>query len=367
MDVAVTLKDIAKEMGVTVTTVHKALNGKPGISEQKRAEIEKAAIKMGYKANYMAASLKRKGPLIAIAMPDATFENRYYFRSLWHGVSYFFEDVREFDVSPLEYTYPNNRGANGAALKEIYEKHADDLSGLLTMAEDSSQSSYFIEKLADKGIPIVFVGSDLYKDKRFCCVKTYDEMAGSMAAELLAGFNTDESPRQVIVTGYYSQLGMRDQYFNVAGFDQFLAAHAPYIGVIHIQGENRLLVQSQIKAALTGSNDIWAMYSTSARFTIMMAEAVSELGLEGKLKLIGNDLFEESFELLKSGKLSAIIDKKIKRQSYLAMKILFNHIVKHEYPANGVIYVKPEIILQSSVANDALYMDRLSTSEDPLQ
>ena len=54
---SVTLKDVAEKLGVTITTVHKALNGKEGVSEKRRAEIMKVAAQMGYKVNYMASSL----------------------------------------------------------------------------------------------------------------------------------------------------------------------------------------------------------------------------------------------------------------------------------------------------------------------
>ena len=57
---SVTLKDVAEKLGVTITTVHKALNGKEGVSEKRRAEIMKVAAQMGYKVNYMASSLSKK-------------------------------------------------------------------------------------------------------------------------------------------------------------------------------------------------------------------------------------------------------------------------------------------------------------------
>ena len=44
---SVTLKDVAEKLGVTITTVHKALNGKEGVSEKRRAEIMKVAAQMG--------------------------------------------------------------------------------------------------------------------------------------------------------------------------------------------------------------------------------------------------------------------------------------------------------------------------------
>ena len=66
---SVTLKDVAEKLGVTITTVHKALNGKEGVSEKRRAEIMKVAAQMGYKVNYMASSLSKKKFHIAVVLP----------------------------------------------------------------------------------------------------------------------------------------------------------------------------------------------------------------------------------------------------------------------------------------------------------
>ena len=67
---SVTLKDVAEKLGVTITTVHKALNGKEGVSEKRRAEIMKVAAQMGYKVNYMASSLSKKKFHIAVVLPN---------------------------------------------------------------------------------------------------------------------------------------------------------------------------------------------------------------------------------------------------------------------------------------------------------
>lgn len=45
----VTLRTIAERLGITIQTVSKALHGKPGMSEQTRAEIIQTAIKLGYR------------------------------------------------------------------------------------------------------------------------------------------------------------------------------------------------------------------------------------------------------------------------------------------------------------------------------
>ena len=43
-----TLKDLAARLGVSTTTIHRALTGKPGISDQLRTTIQNLAVEMNY-------------------------------------------------------------------------------------------------------------------------------------------------------------------------------------------------------------------------------------------------------------------------------------------------------------------------------
>jgi LacI family transcriptional regulator len=54
-----TLRDVAKRLGVSHVTVWRALKGSPKISAALRSEIEKVAVKMGYRPNPAAAILAR--------------------------------------------------------------------------------------------------------------------------------------------------------------------------------------------------------------------------------------------------------------------------------------------------------------------
>lgn len=53
------LKDLAKECGVSVATVSKALNDQPDISPATRERVRAAAHRMGYLPNAAARSLKQ--------------------------------------------------------------------------------------------------------------------------------------------------------------------------------------------------------------------------------------------------------------------------------------------------------------------
>ena len=66
----ITLKDVAKNTGFSLASVHRAINGKDGVSEQTRQSILAAAKRMGYTTNLMASVLKRKKVRIAIVFPQ---------------------------------------------------------------------------------------------------------------------------------------------------------------------------------------------------------------------------------------------------------------------------------------------------------
>ena len=98
---SVTLKDVAEKLGVTITTVHKALNGKEGVSEKRRAEIMKVAAQMGYKVNYMASSLSKKKFHITVFLPNTDGDNRFYYGPPWDGIRNYLHTVREFQNVPI--------------------------------------------------------------------------------------------------------------------------------------------------------------------------------------------------------------------------------------------------------------------------
>ncbi len=202
----ITIKDIAKTAGVSTTTVHRALLGKTGAGEETAARIKRIAADMGYRANYMASTLKRRMLRLAVVLPEPT---NFYYMNLWSGVKQFLREITEFSIETAEFSYPLALGTNGATLRGVFEKHLENLDGLATIAVDHPQSSYFLEKLHDSGIPIALIGSDLHKESRLCCVKTYDEKVGNLAAELLYSFYGGARPfaEKIILTGNATGIG----------------------------------------------------------------------------------------------------------------------------------------------------------------
>ena len=79
-----TLKDLAGILGVSVSTVSKALNDSPEISESTRKKIKEVALSCNYVPNNVAQSLKSKSTkTIGVIIPSILIE---FFNKVLYGI-----------------------------------------------------------------------------------------------------------------------------------------------------------------------------------------------------------------------------------------------------------------------------------------
>ena len=86
----VTIKDIAKQAGVSVSTTSRALNDNPRISQETRERVKKIAAELGYQPNYTARNLTRgESNMVGLIFPvteDTAPANPFHI-DLMRGVS----------------------------------------------------------------------------------------------------------------------------------------------------------------------------------------------------------------------------------------------------------------------------------------
>jgi LacI family transcriptional regulator len=79
-----TLKDIAKELNITVSAVSKALSNHSGMSDATKDMVKKTASKLNYQQNKIALSLKTgKSHIIGVMIPST---EKLFFGSVVHGI-----------------------------------------------------------------------------------------------------------------------------------------------------------------------------------------------------------------------------------------------------------------------------------------
>ena len=80
-----TIKDVAREAGVSLGTVSNVLNGKPNVKKENKEKVQKAIRKVGFQYNMAASFLRTKtSKNIGLIIPSIT--NPYY-PELARGVS----------------------------------------------------------------------------------------------------------------------------------------------------------------------------------------------------------------------------------------------------------------------------------------
>lgn len=148
---SLTMRDIAKEFGISIATVSRALKDSPRISAERRAAIQQYAREHNFAPNVIAESLRhsRVKPIkvIGVIIPEFT---HFYFSSVLSGI--------EQEASARGYRIMV------AQSDECYEREVkicqsffeNKVCGVIvSQAKDTQKYDHF-QRLIDAGVPLVF-------------------------------------------------------------------------------------------------------------------------------------------------------------------------------------------------------------------
>lgn len=80
---SLTIKDVAREAGVSIATVSKVINGKPSISESTRCRVLEVIKRLNYHPNAQASNFAREHSeniiFLAVTEPLTAFHNPHMF------------------------------------------------------------------------------------------------------------------------------------------------------------------------------------------------------------------------------------------------------------------------------------------------
>ena len=146
-----TMKDIARELGISVATVSRALKDSPRISPERRAAIQQYAREHDFTPNVLAESLRhsRVQPikLIGVIIPEFT---HFYFSSVLAGIE---EEAssRGYRIMVAQSNEQYEREVR--ICQSFYENKVCGV--IVSQAKDTKRYDHF-ERLMDAGVPLVF-------------------------------------------------------------------------------------------------------------------------------------------------------------------------------------------------------------------
>jgi len=144
----ITIHDIARELGISASTVSRALNNNPRISAATRDMVQKLAAAHGYQPNVMASSLRKgQGNTVGVIVPNI---NRSFFSNIIWGIE---EKLSGAGFNLMICQSNESLEKEKEALQTLMHARVDGIMMSLSM---ETQDYGHLEKLLNRGIRMVF-------------------------------------------------------------------------------------------------------------------------------------------------------------------------------------------------------------------
>lgn len=169
-----TIKDIAREVNVSVSTISRVLNNKPDVSEETKIKVEKVIKKLGYNPNRIARGLVlRKTNSIGLVIPDI---NNPFFPEIIKGVE---RTAKKLGYSLILCNTDNDKKEERESISLLRSKQVDGM--ILSL---SLENKAVLKELEKEKFPIVQIDRQI-KDSIYPAVTIDNKRSAYIATEYL--------------------------------------------------------------------------------------------------------------------------------------------------------------------------------------
>lgn len=339
----VTVKDIAARMGISLSTVNKALTGKGGISEKRRAEVVAVAKEMGYVVNHVAQSLSRKPIKLGIILPSLW---RDYFGAVEEGMKRELAKLYHSNVSG-EVRHVADADETRDALEYFFSEGVDAIvySPSLLLLDDS-----VCRLINEKKLPVFLVGGDSHEIESVSTVNIDTRVSGMMAAELFA-LSVDRDTTLAVL------IGSKKMSVHSEKADAF-CCRARELGFSDVR------IYETLDGADRSSAVIGELFSTSGRVggiyvatgtASPILEHVRGLGTEERPRVITTDIHDEIRGGLSDGTVMATVYQNQMLMGRLVIRTAYKFLVNRssfgsqQSEVDRRINISPQLFLPASM------------------
>ena len=331
---SVTIKDIARILNISHTTVSRALNDSPLISKETKKRVREAAKKYNYIPNFNARSLVLSKSynigLFFTTISKGTTAS--FFMDTIKGVNSVIEDKYSLSVEGID----NFRDSS-----KINKRHFD---GIVLMSQ-STKDDQFIRHVIKQGIPFVLLNRET-EIPGIVTVLSDDKVGAYKATEYLIK-NGHREIGLIAGKADFRTTKRREDGFLMALADYKIKFNDNWIvnGNYELEGGynamKKLLVQSDLPTAVFSSNDDMAVGAM---------KAISELNLKipDDISIIG---FDDSVYAAYLSPALTTIKRPISDISAVGADLLLEKINDSKTEQPLLHYIKTELKIRDSVKN----------------
>jgi LacI family transcriptional regulator len=336
-----TLRDIAKALGVSIGSVHRALHDNPGVSPMTKMKVLQMAGTLGYRPNLAARYLSSKKTLrISVNTLKGT-------TSFWDEVR---AGIRQAAASilleniELDFrTYP----CLGKGEEEAFESAIrDKVDGIITFPSRPQILLPWIRRASRARIPVVCVGTDAAGSGRLGIVAIDTLASGSIAADLMGRFLNGQEG-SIAVTLF--DMAITEHAEKYAAFEDTLRSFYPKLHLLEPIEDHDMESEAYAKCLKLFETcpDLCGVYVTTEA-SIPVLNAARDANVLQRLTIIATDLFLDLVPQIRSGAVAATIYQRPRSQGQIAFRMLHEFLLEGVSQSHQVALV-PHLVMRGNL------------------
>jgi LacI family transcriptional regulator len=334
-----TIVDIAKALGVSTATVHRALHDQPNTTAMMKSRVRQMAAQLGYKPNLAARYLSSKH---SVRLSVNTLQGT---TSFWDEVRAGIDEERkslDLENTEIEYrTYPLGDGEE-AAFEAALESKVD---GIITFPSRPHTLRPYMRRAARAKVPVVFVATDAPGTGRLSVVSIDTHASGALAADLMGRMLQGRG--KIAATIFDSAITEHAEKFKA--FESTLGKLYPEMEVQDPIEDHDVeaIAYERCYALLSEHPDLAGIYVTTEA-SIPVIQAARDLGRLESLTIVTTDLFPALVNEIRSGAVMATIYQRPRTQGRMAFHVLHQFLLEGECPPPQVTFA-PHLVMRGNL------------------
>ncbi|NUU00597.1 LacI family DNA-binding transcriptional regulator [Herbaspirillum robiniae] len=342
--------DIAAAAGVSTATVDRVLNGRPGVRAATLQKVMKAAAALDYlpESDLYKAMRPRPMQLVFLLPPRS---NRYM-QMLGDYIGFAEDHLAPFNV---RCKYHHIEGFNPRVLAQRLLHYGRQADGVAFMALEHPLVREAVNTLAEEGVHVVTLISDLSNSRRAAYVGMDNRAAGRTAGYLLARFldrdvthpGPGRKPGKIaMIAGSLSYRGHEEREM---GFQHALEEICPQVQVVGLREghDDADTNYKQARILLEQYPDLAGMYNIGGA-SDGVGRALKESGRDQKVVFIGHGLTPDTRGLLIDGTMDAVLTQHPQNMIMNCVRI-FGNLRERRDALAGVEAVRISVILRENL------------------
>lgn len=336
-----TLQDVAKTAGVSLATVDRVLNRRPGVHAETAERVQQAITQLKYRPDRFAARLARGR------------EHRFQYL-LPTGSNAFMEALAERVRVTAEYVADERVRIgvthvdvfDGDVLAVALDRLQGEVDGVAVVALDHPSVREAIDELVATGVTVVTLVSDAPRSRRSHYIGIDNAAAGRTAASLLGRFVAGRPGKVGLIAG---SMALRDHIERQIGFEQVIARDFPSLMLLPVREgrDDDDRVEGLATALLREHADLVGIYNVGAGNGGIVA-ALEQSGRARDVVFIAHELTPFSRRHLIRGTIDAIINQDPGHEARSATRLLIAERENTPYDA-GQERIRIDIFIRDNV------------------